>query len=312
MNNNRFYYKKSRLQQFKGFCYLIELGNMEKVAEKMGLGKSTISVQIKSLEEYLGFKLFKRDKGNKLSPNEKGIKLYEKLIPIVRDTNSILKDFIEEIKQQEEKEIKIAAHHTAISTILPNPLKEFIEEKGNIIINIKNISRNEAFQKLKTNEIDLALYPIEENTQIPVELESEKAFNFKLVIIGNKTHKISKIKDEKVSISELKKYQFFHIGSYMISEMYKAFITKNQNSSNIILDKGNWEMAKNIAKAGISLSSIGDFYINEYDKKDLIIKHAPELFYGMSYSIFIAKNTHKSENIARLIEMIKDYCINNY
>jgi len=307
MSENRFYYKKSRLQQFKGFCYLVELGNMEKVAEKMGLGKSTISVQIKSLEEYLGFKLFNRNKGNKLIANEKGIKLYEKLIPIVRDTNSILKDFIDEIKKQEEKEIKIAAHHTAISTILPKPLKEFMEEKNNIIIDIANISRDEAFQKLKTNEIDFAVYPIENNSNLPIEIDSQKLFDFNMVLIGSKNHELASIQKNTLLLNEIKKYKFFHIGSYMISDMYKAFINKNQNSSNLLLDKGNWEMAKNIAKANISLSSIGDFYINQIDLEDIFFKYIPDLFEDMHYTIATAKNHAPSHNIQLLIETIQNH-----
>ncbi|MFC1659213.1 LysR family transcriptional regulator [Pseudomonadota bacterium] len=60
----QFYYKKSRLQQYRGFCSLVQLGTTEKASAKMGLTPSAITMQIKSLEEDLNTKLFTRTISN--------------------------------------------------------------------------------------------------------------------------------------------------------------------------------------------------------------------------------------------------------
>ena len=81
-NFTKFYYKKSRLQQLKGFYYTYLKGSVIKASEEMGLSASTITMQIKSLEKDLNTKFFVR-KNNKLIPTEKAHLLYKMSTPII-------------------------------------------------------------------------------------------------------------------------------------------------------------------------------------------------------------------------------------
>ena len=75
MINN--YYKKSKIQQLKSFCTVVEFQmSLTKASQKLNISISSISLHIKSLEYDLDFKLFDR-KGKKLFLTDKGQKYYK-------------------------------------------------------------------------------------------------------------------------------------------------------------------------------------------------------------------------------------------
>lgn len=303
----QFYYKKSRIQQYKGFCYTVRLGTIKKAGESLGVSASAVTMQIKALESDLKMKLFVRTPNHRLIPTEEGAALYNKLIPIVQNLDGVLEEFLKDIKNREAQHIKIAAHHTAISSILPVCIKKHLSEFPNTVLDIDNIPKKMAVEKLKNGELDVVFYPFDENEKIPVELMFSTVFEFKLVIIAHKKHPISKIRSEKVSINEMKNFKFFHISNYMVSDMYKSFINKYNNKVNINLTKGNWETAKNIVKANICASSVGDFYLNEEDREDITVKYCPELFPRFYYAILTKKGKYMNPSMENFLKVVKNY-----
>lgn len=301
----QFYYKKSRIQQLKGFCYTYQEGTSLKASERMGLSPATICVQIKSLEDDLGVKLFKR-KGNRLIPNKDADIFYRKAVHLIQEADGIFEKFLKKRKNHIPN-INIGVHYTAISNILPKLLKKHNNKYNKAKTSIFNLPKNEVIKKLLNDELDIVLYPFGKNEEISTEFDFIPIFNFQLVIIASKSHPINKINKDIVKIEEIKNFKFFHIDNYMVSNMYKSFINKHNNKININLDHGNWDIAKNIVKNNICISSVGDFVINENDKKDLVYKYCSELFSDFEYGILIKKGKYISENLECLIELLKSY-----
>lgn len=306
----QFYYKKSRIQQYKGFCYTFQLGTTKKAGEKMGINPSAITMQIKALEDDLGVKLFHRTANHRLIATKEGGLLYNKLIILIQKLDGVIEEFLTTLKQDELQNINIGAHYTAISSILPNYIKPYLKDYLKTKFNIFNLPKLEALKKLKNNELDFIIYPFEENEKIPIELKFESIFEFKLVIIANRNHPIKNIKSNILRIDDIKKYKFFHISNYMISDMYKSFINKNDNKVNINLNMGNWDIAKNIVKSDICLSSVGRFYINENDEKDIIYKYCPDLFSNLHYAILTNKGKFINPIVSNIIKQILNNTIN--
>ncbi|GGQ04731.1 LysR family transcriptional regulator [Shewanella litoralis] len=61
-------------------------------ATELAVTQSSISYQIKSLEDKLGFKLFARGQGSKVALTEKGAKLYHEYIVLERNFNQVVSD----------------------------------------------------------------------------------------------------------------------------------------------------------------------------------------------------------------------------
>ncbi len=82
-------YKKNKFEQLKGFCTVVECGNsINDAAIKNCISSTTISKQISSLEEDVGFTLFNRNK-NRLILNEKGKIYYQEAKNILLNLDRI-------------------------------------------------------------------------------------------------------------------------------------------------------------------------------------------------------------------------------
>ena len=64
-------YKRSKIEQLKSFCVLVECKNLAQTAKKCHSSVATISLYITSLERELGFKLFIDKKNYELT--ERGL-----------------------------------------------------------------------------------------------------------------------------------------------------------------------------------------------------------------------------------------------
>ena len=80
----KYNYKRNKLEQLKSFCAVVECGNVTEASKVLDFSQSTLSMQVISLEEDLGIKLFDREK-NKLKLNHFGKKFY-------RDAKKLLND----------------------------------------------------------------------------------------------------------------------------------------------------------------------------------------------------------------------------
>ncbi len=89
----QFYYKKNCLQQLKGFCNTVQLGNISKAAKKMGLNQSTVTIQIQSLERDLKTQLFDREK-KRMKLNQDGKIFYEMISCHINGIDSSYQKFI--------------------------------------------------------------------------------------------------------------------------------------------------------------------------------------------------------------------------
>ncbi|GAK87817.1 transcriptional regulator LysR family [Vibrio ponticus] len=66
--------------------------SFSKAAEELSISQSSISYQIRNLEEKLGFKLFLRGQGSKVELTTKGANLYQEYAALERNFNQVLAD----------------------------------------------------------------------------------------------------------------------------------------------------------------------------------------------------------------------------
>ena len=149
-------YKNNPLQQLKGFCYTVKEGSMSKAAHKTGLSQGAISQQIKSLERDLGFNLFIRI-GNKIELTKEGEIFYRHSTSCLEGVESLFRD-IPRIMSAENDLITIGSNHVGISYILPKYISSFRDKYDKSKFKVINASRQDCFDSLLNNEVDLVLY----------------------------------------------------------------------------------------------------------------------------------------------------------
>ena len=188
------------LRQLRYFAKAAETLNFSHAANSLNIAQSSLSQQIKQLEDELGTQLFIRDR-HSFQLTEAG----EEMLPFALRTIHAAEacaDRIRDLRKMLTGTLNIGVTHS-FSPILTESVISFIKRYPKIKVNIVYKQMNELMESLSNHELDfvLAFKPIH---PLP-NVESHILFQNTLsAIVGNNHPLASK---DKVSISELEKYE---------------------------------------------------------------------------------------------------------
>lgn len=77
-----------RLEAMRAFCRIVELGSFSKAADNLGVAKTTLSGQIKTLEERLGVALLHRST-RQVFPTTDGVTYYERAKGLLEELDDL-------------------------------------------------------------------------------------------------------------------------------------------------------------------------------------------------------------------------------
>lgn len=188
------------LRQLKYFIKTAELLNFSEAARSLFITQSTLSQQIKALEDELGSPLFFRD-SHSVSLTECG----QRLLPLARQTVTdadTCKTKIQDLQEMVSGTLNIGATYS-FSPILKETIKNFIDKYPGVRLNITNKSMEELMDLLRRREVDfvLAFKPNETYD----EIESRVLFEDHLSVIMNRNHPLAG--SESITVEELRKHR---------------------------------------------------------------------------------------------------------
>ena len=187
------------LRQLRYFAKTAETLNFSHAANCLNMAQSSLSQQIKQLEDELGTQLFIRD-SHSIRLTEAGEEMLPFALRTIHDAEACA-DRIRDLRKMLTGTINIGVTHS-FSPILTETVISFLKMYPKIKVNIVYKQMNELMELLSNHELDfvLAFKPIQ---PLP-DVESHILFQNTLsVIVGNNHPLASK---DKVSISELEKY----------------------------------------------------------------------------------------------------------
>ena len=168
------------IQWLRGFYYTTQTGSMTAASELMNRNQSTITHQIKCLEDELGVKLFTGSKGKRTLTSE-GKLLLSKSVQIF----GVLSEIVENIGQVADNfsgEITMACFYTLMEFYLPDKVAEFNARNPEVNVRLTGSSQREmVFEKIYSREYDFGLMSIE---SVPPEFEVEPLFSSDMVLIS--------------------------------------------------------------------------------------------------------------------------------
>ena len=261
--NHNFYYKKSRLNQLRGFCNVVQSGcSVIKASAKLNIEPASVSKQITSLERDLGTKLFDRTNPKQLSLTADGKLFYELSIKELQGLDSIFETFNNTKKEINENTLNLGLYYTSATYIFPEIIGKMLKlpEFKDLKINIMNIGRDEAVEKLINKEIDLAFYPIHTKDMNKIEIEYKKTIKYDHTLVFSKDHPLAKLKN--ITKEDIEKYDF------LIRDVNHSFSI----SDYLNLKRSNF----NFKNAGIDISI-------ELVKNTNTITALPEIMFKKNY-----------------------------
>ena len=305
MSLNDFYYKKDRLNQIRGFCAVVQEGNIHKASEKLMLEPATISKQIITLERDIKLELFDRSNKRKLILNDNGKEFYKKSIEILQSVDGLFNHFHDDLKEKNDKEIKIAGTHSAICYLIPEYIKKFQEKYGDEVkFTVFNIPFADCVKKIIDGDIDLAIW---NNIQKIPELNIETIYDFKSNIIIHKDNPLSKIKDDKITYNDLKNQNLLMMDKYEYMKLFDEIIKKYELKGNVCFVNGDWETIKHYIKLNLGIHIYSEIYskFNKIKDSDIICKNVEHLFPNTQFELITKKGRIFNNNIDNFLKILK-------
>ena len=303
-SSHLFNYKRNRIQQIKGFYHAAKLNSISEAARSMNLTQSTVTLQIQSLERDLGIKLFERA-SKPLSLTADGEEFYKTACPLIQEFESVIENFLDKKNKKEQNSIDIAVHHVAISYLMPEIIATFKIKYPKSKIIIRNISQNEAISRLKSGDIDLALYP---NVHQDPEIDYIDTISYDPILIMNKHHPLSN--QEITSLKDLKNFDLIRIDQNLITlPLFEEAVKSYGLKGSIEFENGNWEALKHFVKRDNFIAVISTICLDKNDNI-LIAKNLSHLFPQMDYSLIHKKGSFQKEIVKSFSSTVNKVAMN--
>ena len=174
-------------RQLRTFRAVADNLSFSKAAEQLFMAQSSVSAQIRSLEEELNLKLFDRI-GRRVLITDAGLKLYEYARRIGEMTEEIRSEVTGAKNARGSLTIRIP--ETLASIYMPEVVDRFHEDNPQVKLNFINCSDLQLREELNSGRIDLAFLMTDSIQFKEVNVRMLKTEN--LILISGPTNSLSK------------------------------------------------------------------------------------------------------------------------
>lgn len=285
------------LDLLKTFYVVAKYKNITKASEYLITSQPAISKAIKNLEIQLDTKLFIRSK--------KGVELTDTGKILYKSTSKIL-NIIDEtiINIKEQNQINILIGKVLAEKILYPYLSIFKEKYPKVKFNIATSSIEEIKNKLKNQEVDLAIGYYIDNLP-PIFTQEKISKEIHPIFVCNNSYK--NLINKNINIKELEKYPFIistkgSTTHELALQIFNKYNLKIKPSMEIL---GTSSITQAV-KEGMGISLLTKEYISkELDNKELYEIKINEKLETRSLAIQYCNNKKLSKEIEYLIKLLK-------
>ncbi|MBR4074848.1 MAG: LysR family transcriptional regulator, partial [Firmicutes bacterium] len=239
------------------FIQVAELSNFTKAAQTLGYSQSTISFQIKQLEQELDCQLFERI-NHTVALTERGRELLEYAHKITRLADEMIDDAKEE--PEIHGNIRLAMADSLCSSLLDHSFLEFRNRYPGINLRIANAGTDELLRLMNHNEADAIL-----------TLDSH-LYNADYVIVGEeeiKTYFVASPSHPLATASHLDIRDLLD-HPFILTEKgmsYRRLLDETLAASSLevrpVLELGRTDLICNVVEQGIGISFLPEYVIRD-------------------------------------------------
>ncbi len=291
--------------KLKVFCAVAETRSFSKASKAMYLTQPAVSLQIRSLEEQLGTKLFTRS-NKAVSLTETGEILYKHAKKILSVYTAIEKE-INEATGLVKGKLFIGASTTLATYYLPNIIVDYKKRYPDILIDFARGNTQNIIDSLLKTKIDMGLVEGEINDQ---RLKVEKMDSDELLLIVNSKHPWAERSD--ISIREIIDQPFIMreegSGTRQVIEsaLEKAEISSEE--LDIVMFLGSTEAIKTAVENGLGISIISGWAVQKEVRfgvlKALSFK---DIRFKRDFSLVFQKQAFHTQPAEKFIELLKKH-----
>ena len=281
------------------FIYVAELRSFTKAADRLGFSQSTVSFQIKQMENELGCQLFERI-NHTVQLTEKGREVLEYAHQINRMTRE-LKDSMKE--ETASGYIRLAMADSLCTSLLSRDFLYFRELYPNIALKIIAAGTEEMFRLMNHNEAD-AILTLDNhiyNTEYRI-LQEEKVRTF--FVAGADTEIASA---SSLFIEELLLQPFILTEKGM---SYRRLLEEKLAELSLeiqpVLEVGSTELICSLVEQGAGISFLPEYVIKDRVKAGTLVCLPVS---GLEIHVWKQLLYHRNKWVSPQMEKVLQYCV---
>lgn len=233
------------------FHTVAQQGSFSAAAQALYMTQPAVTMQVQSLEEYFGTKLFMRST-KKIELTEAGKVLLpyaKRSIELIRDTDQAMTNFT----QQQRGRLLLGASLTIGESILPRWLGPFGKEYPNIGISMKVMNTTHLIEEIENHQLNFAIIeaPIEHH-----DLQIEAVMEDELMLVVPADHPLTKL--EVLKLADVMEYPFIlreqGSGTRQVAEDTLIEHGYNPQLLKIVMELGSTGAIKSAVEAGLGIS----------------------------------------------------------
>jgi DNA-binding transcriptional LysR family regulator len=233
------------------FYTVAEKGSFSHAAQALHMTQPAVTMQVQSLEDYFGVKLFHRStKKIELSEAGRALLPYAKRsIDLVRETEVAMSKFTHMV----EGRLQLGASLTVGEYILPRLLGPFNKEYPNVSVSMKVMNTTQILEEILNHQLTFGL--VEAPVHHPdVHTEAVLSDELKLILPAN--HPL--VEQERITIEDVLQYPFVlrEKGSGTRQVMEDELQRRGLDASfmKIVMELGSTGAVKSAVEAGLGIS----------------------------------------------------------
>lgn len=265
--------------------------NFNKAANALNCAQSTISAQIKSLEEEIGELLFKRIK-KRVVLTEAG----EKMLIYANKLLSIEEEALADISKKKNPAgtIRLMVPEAIAANYFPKLIQDFLIFYPTINFDISNCSQSGLENELRTEAVDLAF--IFSETVDSMNLNSEKILTERLVVVSSPKNSLAY--KEIVDATDLHSQTVFlpkaGCGDGLL---FRQLVNTDITKPSSIIEVTSIEAIKKCAVSGIGIAVLPEKSI----QKEIHNEHLVELNWIRDLETSVVMIWHKDRRISEVL-----------
>lgn len=287
------------ITQLNTFLKIAELSSFSVAANSLGYAQSTVTTQIKQLEEELDCQLFDRLGKTILltSSGERLIAYAEKMLQLEREIHLEITD-----EEKPTGTLRIGVSESLCYNRVPKFLMEYKKAVPGIDIQLRFITHDIFPEMLKKGELDLVytLNPFIEDNRLEMLYKKKETLGF----FVSPNHPLT---GRKIGENDLVDFPLLLTGhNCSFRHMLLADLSKYGVDANILLETSSKEVLKQFASNGLGVAFIPDMTAEkEVENGNLKRLNWKGNDFPIYSQIFIHKDKHISKAISSLVDIIR-------
>ncbi|AHF02475.1 LysR family transcriptional regulator [Marichromatium purpuratum 984] len=277
-SGSQIHYKQNRLKQLRAFCHAARTGSVSAAAEKIFLSQPTVSLQIQALEREFGTVLFER-RGPKIKLTPEGDLLFQMAEPLVEGMDKLHETFATQCGRVDQGVLNIAAGESTILYILPDPVREFVDQYPGIELKMHNVTGRDGLAMLRADEVDLAVGSM---LEVPDDITYRPFVTYRPTLITPADHPLAG--RETVTLEDIAPYGLILPPRHLSTWRMVDLVFKQHNLGyRVTLEAGGWEVIKKYVELGLGISIVTDVCLTGEERLSTIpLDHYfPKRSYGI-------------------------------